>query len=420
MCIREKQKNPLINPKTKDEAPGAIIKCIKNIQVRLNATVQNVRIDNGTELVNQTLHEFYENVGISHQTSVARTPQQNSVVERRNRTLVEAAQIIDDWDQLFQPMFYEYFNPLIIVVSPVQEAAAPRAEVLADSPVSISISQDAPSTKNGNSFKLVRRTTANADGTSTSTILGPDAKTLFESIQARFSGNDTIKKTQRTLLKQIYENFNAPSTESLDSIFNRLQKIISQLAILGENISQEDLNMKFLRSLPSEWNTHVVVWRNKADLDTISIDDLYNNFKIVEQEVKKNSCLRLKLRIVKHGLSFLSGKYQLVHEDLEQIHKDDLEEIDLKWLLALLSIRARRYFQRTRKKITINGSDIAGYDKTNVDYFNCHKTGHFARECRNPRNQDSMPRNQDSSKKTVNVEDTSSKAMVAVNRSGFD
>ncbi|GJS22822.1 retrovirus-related pol polyprotein from transposon TNT 1-94 [Tanacetum coccineum] len=77
--------------KTKDEAPAAIIKCIKNIQVRLKATVRNVRTDNGTEFVNQTLREWYENVGISHQTSVARTPQQNGVVERRNQTLVEAA-----------------------------------------------------------------------------------------------------------------------------------------------------------------------------------------------------------------------------------------------------------------------------------------------------------------------------------------
>ncbi|GJW34572.1 retrovirus-related pol polyprotein from transposon TNT 1-94 [Tanacetum coccineum] len=77
--------------KTKDEAPAAIIKCIKNIQVRLKVTVRNVRTDNGTEFVNQTLSEWYENVGISHQTSVARTPQQNGVVERRNRTLVEAA-----------------------------------------------------------------------------------------------------------------------------------------------------------------------------------------------------------------------------------------------------------------------------------------------------------------------------------------
>ncbi|GKA56555.1 retrovirus-related pol polyprotein from transposon TNT 1-94 [Tanacetum coccineum] len=68
--------------RSKDEAPEAIIKCIKNIKVRLNTTVRNVRTYNGTDFVNQTLREFYENVSISHQTSVARTPQQNGVVKR--------------------------------------------------------------------------------------------------------------------------------------------------------------------------------------------------------------------------------------------------------------------------------------------------------------------------------------------------
>ncbi|GKA30824.1 retrovirus-related pol polyprotein from transposon TNT 1-94 [Tanacetum coccineum] len=68
--------------RSKDEAPDAIIKCIKNIQVHLNATIRNVRSDNGTQFVNQTLRDFYANVGISHQTSVARTSQQNGVVKR--------------------------------------------------------------------------------------------------------------------------------------------------------------------------------------------------------------------------------------------------------------------------------------------------------------------------------------------------
>ncbi|GKD07878.1 retrovirus-related pol polyprotein from transposon TNT 1-94, partial [Tanacetum coccineum] len=77
--------------RSKNEALDAIIKCIKNIQVHLNATVRNVRTDNGTKFVNQTLRDFYENVSISHQTSVARGPQQNDVVERQNQTLVEAA-----------------------------------------------------------------------------------------------------------------------------------------------------------------------------------------------------------------------------------------------------------------------------------------------------------------------------------------
>ncbi|GJR81360.1 putative ribonuclease H-like domain-containing protein [Tanacetum coccineum] len=112
-------------------------------------------------------------------------------------------------------------------------------------------------------------------------------KSMFAIIETRFRGNAAIKKTQKTLSKQQYENFSATSAESLDSIFNRLQKIVSRLAILGVIIAQEDLNLKFLSSLPPEWNTHIVVWMNKHDIETMSIDDLYNNFKIVEQNIKK-------------------------------------------------------------------------------------------------------------------------------------
>ncbi|GKE50873.1 hypothetical protein Tco_1486029, partial [Tanacetum coccineum] len=71
--------------------------------------------------------------------------------------------------------------------------------------------------------------------------------------------------------------------------FNQLLKLVSRLAILGVVTPPEDLNVKFLRSLPSEWDTHVVVWMNKPDFDTMGLDDLYNNFKIVEQKVKKST-----------------------------------------------------------------------------------------------------------------------------------
>ncbi|GJZ29094.1 uncharacterized mitochondrial protein-like protein [Tanacetum coccineum] len=110
----------------------------------------------------------------------------------------------------------------------------------------------------------------------------------------------------------------------------------------------------------------------------------------------------------------------VVHEDLEQIREDDLEEMDLKWQLALLSMKVIKFYQRIGKKIIINGSDIAGYDKTRVECFNCHKMGYFARECRNPRSQENRSRNQDNSRRTVNVEESSSKAMLAIDGARFD
>nr|GFA23971.1 hypothetical protein [Tanacetum cinerariifolium] len=94
-----------------------------------------------------------------------------------------------------------------------------------------------------------------------------DAKSLMEAIKNRFGGNKETKKVEKTLLKQQYENFNGSSSESLDQIHDRLQKLISQLEILGESLSQKDINMKFLRSLPSEWRTHTLIWRNKEDLE---------------------------------------------------------------------------------------------------------------------------------------------------------
>ncbi|GJV44190.1 hypothetical protein Tco_1428726 [Tanacetum coccineum] len=118
-----------------------------------------------------------------------------------------------------------------------------------------------------------------------------DAKLLLEAIENRFSKNATTKKTQRNLLKQQYENFTAPSLETLDQTFNRLQKLVSQLEILGETLSQEDVNQKLLRSLSPKWNTHVVVWRNKPELEAMRIDDLYNNLKSDQAEEGTNYAL---------------------------------------------------------------------------------------------------------------------------------
>ncbi|GKC83682.1 hypothetical protein Tco_1139399 [Tanacetum coccineum] len=163
--------------------------------------------------------------------------------------------------------------------------------------------------------------------------------------------------------------------EVLDQTFDRLQKLIRQLEIHGEIISQEDVNQKFLRSLSPEWNIHTIVWRNKPEINTLSLDDLYNNLKIYEPEVKGTSSSSTNTQniafvssnitsstngavITAQGVTTASTQAtavnsttidnlsdavicaffasqpnspQLDNKDLQQINPDDLEEMDLRW-----------------------------------------------------------------------------------------
>ncbi|GJR28806.1 putative ribonuclease H-like domain-containing protein [Tanacetum coccineum] len=272
------------------------------------------------------------------------------------------------------------------------------------------------------------------------------AKTLMEAIEKRFGGNKESKKTQKTLLKQQYENFNGTNSKRLDQTYDRLQKLISQLEILGETISQEDMNLKFLRNLPSEWKTHTLIWRNKPDLDTLRMDDLYNNLKIYETEVKGSSSSNQNSQNAvfvssnnssrsnqAYGSNFAntdsmsdvviyslfanqSNSPQLNDEDLQQIDDDDLEEMDLKWQMAILTMRAIRFLNKTGRKINANGFETIRFNKSKVECYNCHKKGHFPREYRAPREN----RNREPIRRNVTVETTETKALVAQDGLGYD
>ncbi|GJS49929.1 putative ribonuclease H-like domain-containing protein [Tanacetum coccineum] len=251
-----------------------------------------------------------------------------------------------------------------------------------------------------------------------------DAKKLLEAVKNRFGRTVATKKTQRNILKQQYENFNAPSSEMLDQTFDRLQKLVT-------------------------------------DLETMSMDDLYNNLKVYEPEVKKVSSSSSSIQNMAfvcssnnntsstneavntaHGVStastqdnaaystnidnlsdvvifaFLASQPnspQLVHEDLQQIHPDDMEEMDLRWQMAMLTMRARRFLKNTGRKLTVNGNETIGFDKSKVECYNCHKRGHFAKECRAPRNQDN--KNKESSRRSVPVEERPNYALIAFSSS---
>nr|GFC79616.1 hypothetical protein [Tanacetum cinerariifolium] len=132
----------------------------------------------------------------------------------------------------------------------------------------------------------------------------------------------------------------------------------SQLQFMGVEAEQDDLNQKFLTSLAPEWLMHTI------------------------------------------------------------INEDDMEEMDIKWNMALLSMRVDKFWKKTRKKISIQGSDVAGFDKSKVKCFNYHKMGHFAREYRAPRNQERGRR--DTYRQGSKAEEQTPKALMAIDGVGWD
>ncbi|GJV50074.1 hypothetical protein Tco_1440286 [Tanacetum coccineum] len=207
-----------------------------------------------------------------------------------------------------------------------------------------------------------------------------DAKTLMQAIENRFGGNTATKKTQKNLLKQQYENFVASSTKVIEQTYERLQKLISQLEM--------------------------------HEIETLSLDDLFNNLKAYESEVKGTSSSTTN----SHNVAFLSSSStnsatravntaqgvntastqgaadsSTTIENLSdaKIHPNDLEEIDLRLNIVMLTMRARRFLKNTGRKL-----DMANKERIGA-----------------PKNQDN--KNREPTRRTVPIEETTYNALVS-------
>nr|GEV34096.1 hypothetical protein [Tanacetum cinerariifolium] len=188
------------------------------------------------------------------------------------------------------------------------------------------------------------------------------AQELWAAILKTFGGNEATKKAMKNQLKQQYGNFKAGCLETLEQTFNRLQAIISHLEFIDVEIKQDDLNQKFLTSIAPEWLMYTIMWRNRSDLDTMSLDDVYNHLKVYEPEVQKKS------ESNSQNMAFISSAKNSSGNG--EVNTASIPLPALMFLLlvlmlqlpvsvltllnmALLSMRANKFWKKTRKKISI-------------------------------------------------------------------
>ncbi|GJS88473.1 ribonuclease H-like domain-containing protein [Tanacetum coccineum] len=256
-----------------------------------------------------------------------------------------------------------------------------------------------------------------------------DARDIWLAVKARFGGNDESKKMRKSMLKQEFSEFRVSESEGLHKGYDRFQKILSQLNQMQAKPDNEDCNMKFLRALPPSWSQVAITLKTKGGLDYLSFDDLYNKLRTLEIDVKGGSSYDSRGTSAPTHSAFISAastnskmsyadsqnqspsitfttasssadtssnviesvlhsfvaesdpQQQITYEDFDQIGKLDLEELDIKWQMAMLSVRINRFEKKAGRKMKFNNRDAARFDKKKVKCYKCSELGHFAREC---------------------------------------
>ncbi|GKC18083.1 hypothetical protein Tco_1014865, partial [Tanacetum coccineum] len=210
-----------------------------------------------------------------------------------------------------------------------------------------------------------------------------DAKEMWEAIKSRFGGNDESKKMQK------------------------FQSLLSQLEIHGAGVSTKDANQKFLRSLPSAWFQISLIMRTKPRVDSLSFDDLYNNLRVFEPDVKGSTTSSSSTQ----NVAFVSENTSSTNEvstaygasssfghnpqrEGSSLYTDELmySFFANQSSVAMISMRLKKFYKKTGRKLQFDAKEPVGFDKSKVECYDFHKTWHFAKECRSKGNQDSRRR----------------------------
>ncbi|GJW45822.1 retrovirus-related pol polyprotein from transposon TNT 1-94 [Tanacetum coccineum] len=200
-----------------------------------------------------------------------------------------------------------------------------------------------------------------------------------EELEGRIVGIKSLLDAVRITAAQVYVN------TALMKLFNSIKDV-----------------KKLLEAVKKRFGGNAATKKTQRNL----LKHKYENFTAPSSEMLDKTFDRLQKLV-----SYQPNSPQLVHEDLQQIHLDDIEDIDLRWQMAMLAMRARRFLKNTGRKLTVNGNETIGFDKSKVKCYNCHKRGHFARECRALRNQDN--KNKEILRRSMHVETSTSTALVS-------
>ncbi|GKC66066.1 putative ribonuclease H-like domain-containing protein, partial [Tanacetum coccineum] len=231
-----------------------------------------------------------------------------------------------------------------------------------------------------------------------------DARDIWNAVKARFGGNAESKKMRKSMLKQEFSEFRISEAEGLHKGYDRMQKILSHLNQLKAKPEDEDINLKFLRALPSSWyqiskdtllfpqanlrgpshsafvsTTSASKKMSYADSPSYSssTDTAPSNSKTGSH--KSGNVIE---DVLQSFVADIEPEQQLAYEDFEQIEKIDLEEMDLKWQMAMLPVRVHKFEQKAGRKIDFDKKESARFNKKKVRCYECLQRGHFTRECR--------------------------------------